>query len=67
MRKWTDVASTALLIILALTWAGAKLHFFTRMGSPEYFSEHWPFWAAMGIIVVLLRVIGAIGRKGQVD
>jgi hypothetical protein len=51
----------------AFLWLGAKIHFFTRMGATSlegYLREHWPFWAGMAIVGVLLFAVGTIERRG---
>jgi polyferredoxin len=70
MRKWTEKVSIALLVVFGLLWAGAKIHFFARYWDyyeagdvRGYILEHWPFWAAMGVVALLGLLLGAIERR----
>lgn len=70
MRKWAEGATLVLLGLLALLWAGAKIHFFARYwhyldqdNLRAYILEHSPFWAGMALIGVLFLAMGAIERR----
>jgi hypothetical protein len=73
MPKWCERTALILLVLSVLLYLAAKVHFYTRFGGyleagnlKGYILEHWPFWAAMGVIAVLLLLLRAIG-KGKVD
>jgi hypothetical protein len=54
-----------LLVMLGLTYLVAKIHFFTRYAAHDYtayLAEHWPFWAAMAIIVAAMGILECVGR-----
>jgi hypothetical protein len=58
MEKWFDRASIILLVVFGLLFVGAKIHFFSRYGSlglGAYLEEHWPLWAGMIVVVVILN------------
>ena len=70
MRKWSEITTAVLLVLLGLLWAGAKIHFYTRFWDylrandlMGYVSEHWPFSAAMAFIALLFVAIGARERR----
>ena len=67
-RVWPERVSIGLLLTLGVTWVGAKVHFLTRFGADNvetYMQEHWPFWAAMTLIGVLLLGLGAVERRNS--
>jgi len=58
MEKWFDRTSTVLLVAFGLLFFASKIHFFTRYGSRgfgSYLEEHWPLWAGMIVVVVVLN------------
>lgn len=66
VRRWTERRTFLLLVILALLWVGAKVHFYTRFGATNidgYLQEHWPFWAAMASVACLLWLVEAIEQR----
>jgi hypothetical protein len=63
MRRWTARTAVILMVLSALVWVGAKIHFCARFGARSfdgYLAEHWPFWAVMVTIGALLIVLGII-------
>jgi hypothetical protein len=51
--------------MLGLTYLAAKIHFFTRYAAHNYaayLAEHWPFWAAMAMIVAAMGILECVGR-----
>jgi hypothetical protein len=70
MRGWTERAAAILMVLSAVVWVGAKMHFFARFGARSldgYLSEHWPFWAAMVAIGALLIVLGIVEPRKTPD
>jgi len=54
-----------LLVMLGLTYLAAKIHFFTRYAAHDYaayLAEHWPYWAAMAMIVAAMGILECVGR-----
>jgi hypothetical protein len=65
VRRWTEKLAILLLICLVMLWVGAKIHFFMRFGNTTvdgYILEHWPFWAGMTFVGLLLLLLGRIER-----
>ena len=46
----------ALLVTGGLLYVSAKVHFFLRYGSDDFVPEHWPFWAVMVAVGIILAV-----------
>ena len=66
VHRWTQRIAAVLLVSLAALWVAAKIHFFARFGVTsldEYVGEHWPFWAGMALVVLLLAIVEAIERR----
>jgi len=63
---WAKWASTVLLILLAAMYVVAKVHFFSRFFAlplDAYWTEHWPFTAALAIIAGLLWLVGYVAER----
>ena len=57
MRTMFRRLETALLLIGGLLYVTAKVHFFLRYGSDDFVSEHWPFWAGMVAVGIVLAIL----------
>jgi len=62
-RRIIRSAEIALAVIFGLTYILAKFNFYTHYGSADYFSRHWPYWAAMAGVLVLLKIFEAITNR----
>ena len=54
---------TLLGLVLVGTYVAAKVHFFRRfgvLGVAGYIVEHWPYWAALGVIAALVAVVSRL-------
>jgi len=63
MKKWVDMTEILLILIGALIYIGAKVHFFTRyqqLSTGAYLEEHSAFWAGIAIVALLLWTLGQI-------
>ncbi|MGB9120156.1 MAG: hypothetical protein WCE73_06040 [Candidatus Angelobacter sp.] len=47
----------ALLVTGGLLYVAAKAHFFLRYGSGDFVSEHWPLWAGMAAVGIVLTFL----------
>ena len=58
--KWAERAGVVLAIVGFALYLAAKVHFLTRYASlsaADYLAEHWPFWAGMAVVGVLMLVL----------
>ena len=58
-RRFARLAAIALLVIFALVYVAAKVHFF-RAFDPNnlsgYLVGHWPFWVVMAALLSLVLI-----------
>jgi hypothetical protein len=67
MRKLLLSLEILLAIAGVTIYLAAKLHFFIsyRNDLPVYLSQHWPFWAALAIVVVALAGVDGMRRRTE--
>jgi hypothetical protein len=64
-RQTSRVAAIALVGALAVLYLAAKVHFVTRFDGDvgSYLIGHWPYWAGMAIVGLLLSLAGPLARR----
>ena len=71
--KLLKIVAVTLGVALAVAYVAAKIHFFrffSHRGFGEYgpyWAEHWPYTAALLVIVALLLAVGAAMQKRVED
>jgi len=61
------ILEIALLATGGLLYIAAKIHFFVRYGSDNFVSEHWPFWAGMVAVGIVVAVLDRLKTRFAVD
>ncbi len=67
MREIFRTLEIALSATGGLLYIAAKIHFFSRYGSGNFVSEHWPFWAGMAAVGIILAVLDWLKTRFSVD
>jgi hypothetical protein len=49
-------------IALGSIYLLAKVHYFTHIGRDNYFSQHWPYWAATAIVAAVAAILEAVDK-----
>jgi ribosome modulation factor len=60
MPKWGERGGVVLSVVGLGLYVAAKVHFFRRyfsLSTADYIAEHWPFWAGMLVLGVLIRLL----------
>jgi hypothetical protein len=68
MKKRLENINFILLIIFALLYLGAKIHFFSRFGTTgigDYLEEHWYFWAGMAVVATLGALLSFAAKRRE--
>jgi hypothetical protein len=65
MDRALKFAAIGLLGAFGVVYVAAKIHFFTRFDGDfgAYFAGHWPYWAGMAMIGILLFALGTLAER----